>query len=218
MANSQIHLGWTYRRLGDFAKARALLEEGLQAAQENSFGELLPDAYNALGELYRGSGEKERARHSFQQASDLWTEPYVSEFSIEARCHLGLLEAERGNFARALSYCQESAARARQLERTHTLARTVINLARVHLLQREYAEAIEVLDEVNSLGAEDLGLELRAQVYYIRGKGLEGLARMEEAQASYGQAEEAIRKLQQTLPGSHWESFAARPDIQVLLP
>ena len=218
VAMSQILLGWTYHRLGDSATARALLEEGLQAAQRNGYGELLPKAYNLLGELDRDSGEKERARQNFQRASDLWTEPSVYESSIEARSNLCLLEAERGNFARALPSCREAVARARQLERAHTLARTVINLARVRLLQREYTEAIEVLAEVTSSGAGDLGLEFRAQVYYIRGKALEGLGRTEGAKASYRQAQEAVRKLQQTLAAGHRESFAARPDIQVLLP
>ena len=218
VANSRIHLGWTYRRLGASAQARALLEQGLQAARENDYGELLPDAYNALGELYRESGEKERAWHSFQKASALWTEPNLSEFSIEARSNLGLLEAERGNVERGLSYCRESVARARELQRVHTLARTVINLASVHLLRKDHARAIEVLDEVTSLGERDLGLELRAQVFYIRGKALDGLGRTEEAKASYRQGQEAVRKLQQTLAASHRESLAKRPDIQALLP
>jgi len=218
VANSQIHLGWTHHRLGDSTRARALLERGLQAAQENGYGELLPDAYNALGELYRQSSEKEQARHSFQQASALWTEPNVSEFSIEARSNLGLLEAKGGNFARALSSCRESVARARKLGRTHTLAWTLINLAGVHLLQKDYAGAIEVLDEEPSLGAGNLGLELRAKAYSIRGKALEALGRTEEAKVSYRQVEEAIRKLQQALDPGHRESFAQRPDIRALLP
>ncbi len=218
VAMSRILLGWTYHRLGDTTKARALLEEGLQAAQEKGFGELLPDGYTALGELYRESGDMENARRNFQQSSDLWKGRFVSESSIEARSHLGLLEGEQGDLERGLSYCRTSVARARQLEHMHTLARTLINLASVHLLRKEYARAIAVVDEITSLGEEDVGLELRAQAFYLRGKALEGLGTTREAKAFYLQGEVAIRKLQQMLAPGHRESFAARRDIQVLFP
>jgi len=218
IALSQILLGWTYHRLGDLAKARALLEEGLRAAEGNKYGELLPDAYLALGELYRDRGENNLAGQYFQQAvSSSWTELSVSESSVEARSNLGLLEAARGELARGLSHCQASVARARKLQHVHTLARTLINLASVFLLQKDYANAIQALDELSSLGERDLGLELRAQVYSIRGKALAGLGRLEEAKTSYRQAEEAIRELQQSLAPGHRESFAARTDIQALL-
>ena len=213
----QIYVGWTYDRLGDSAKARALLEEALQAAQENRYRELLPDAYAALGELHRHN-DKPQARQNFQRASDLWKEPAFSELSVEARSYLGLLEAERGRFQRALAYSQQSVARARQLERVHTLAQTLINLARVYLLQQEYRKAIEVLDELTSPAAGNLGLEFRAQAFHVRGQALEGLGKADEAKAAYSIGQGAILQLQQALAPEHRESFAARPDIQVLLP
>jgi len=217
-ALSQILLGWAYGRLGDYANARALLEEGLQTAEENDYGELLPDAYLALGELYRDTGENNLARQYFQQgATASWTELRVSESSIEARSNLGLLEAEEGNFERAVAYCRASVARARKLQHVHTLARTLINLATVFLLQKDYANAIQALDELSSLGERNLGLELRAQAYSIRSKALQGLGRIEEAKASYQQAQEAIRQLQQMLAPSWRQTFAARTDIQNLL-
>ena len=99
----------------------------------------------------------------------------------------------------------------------HTLARTLINLATVFLLQKDYANAIQALDELSSLGERNLGLELRAQAYSIRSKALQGLGRIEEAKASYQQAQEAIRQLQQMLAPSWRQTFAARTDIQNLL-
>jgi serine/threonine protein kinase/tetratricopeptide (TPR) repeat protein len=217
VANSQVHLAWTYARLGDTARARALLTEASQSARKNGIGELLPDVFNVLGELYWEMGDRHGARQNLQRASALWKGPHVSEYSIEARSTLGLLEAEEGNSSRGIVHCQEALARAREDGRVHTLARTATNLARVHVLRKEYGKAIEVLDEITPLAMANLGLELRAQLFYYRGKAAEGLGKTQEANASYSDAENAIRKLEDTLATSHRNDFAARREIRVLL-
>lgn len=216
MAMAQILLGWTYDRLGETVKARALLNQGLETAQEKKYGELLPDAYNALGEVYREVGETERARKSFQKGSALWSEPNVSESSYEALSNLGLLAAEQGDFEHGLAHSRDAVGRARRLHHAHTLAQTLTNLARVHLLQNDYARVNEILGELSSSGDRDLGLELRARVYFIESKALEGLGKLKEAQASHHLAQQTIRKLQQSLNPDHRGSFANRRDIQVL--
>jgi len=218
VANAQIHLGWTYNRLGDSAQARALLAEALQSVEKNGYGELRPDAYNALGELYWGAGEAERARSSFQRASALWKEPHVSDFSIEARSSLGLLDAEAGDSERGLVYCREALARAQQLARVHLVARTATNVARVFLLRKEYDKAVGVLKEIIPLEKGKLGLELHGQASYYRARALEGLGKTQEARASYLEAERAIRNLQETVAMSHRKDFAARREIRALLP
>jgi len=217
VANSQIHLPGTYARLGDTARARALLTEASQSAEKNGYGELLPDNLNVQGELYWEMGDKQGGRRSLQRASALWKEPHVSEFSIEARSSLGLLEAEEGNSNRGMVYCREALAIAREDGRVRTLARSTTNLARVYLLRKEYGKAIEILDEIIPLEKANLGLELRAQSFYYRGKAAEGLGKSEEANASYSVAENAIRKLEDTLAASHRKDFAARREIRVLL-
>ncbi len=217
IAMAQILLGWTYARLGDTVKAQSLLEEGLRAAQQRGYGELVPDAYNALGELYREKEEKERAQESFQRGSDLWKEPNVSESTIEARSNLGELEAEGGNFQAAFSHCRASVTRARKLQHLHAFARTLVNLARVHLLRNDYAKVIETLDELTPRGDRDLGLELQGQLFSIQARALTGLGRKGEAKASSQKAREAIRALQQTLAPDHQQSFVARRDIQALM-
>jgi tetratricopeptide (TPR) repeat protein len=218
IALTQILVGWTHARLGDRAKAQALVDEGLRASREKGYGELLPDAYAALGELHREGGDAGRARASYQQGSDLWKEPSVSESSIEARSYLGLLEAERGNRERGLALCSQAAERARRLQHLHSLARALVNLAQVHVLRRDYAQAVEALDEIPSADQQKPGPELRAQALYWRGKALEGLGRDEDARAAYREARETIRSLQLSLAAAHRDTFAARRDIQPLFP
>ena len=218
VALAQILLGWTHARLGDRSMAQALLKEGIQVSQQKGYGELLPDAYTAVGELHRESGDAERARQSFRKGSELWKEPSVSESSIEARSYFGLMEAERGDRERGLSLCRQAAERARRLQHLHTLARTLINLAQVHVLRKEYARAIEDLDEVPVAGERTAGLELRARAFYLRGRALEGMGRSQEAKAAFSKAREAIRSLHLSLAAAHRESFAARKDIQPLFP
>ncbi|MCI0659030.1 MAG: tetratricopeptide repeat protein, partial [Acidobacteria bacterium] len=166
-ADSQIFLGLTYQRLGDSARAKALLEEGFRSIQKNDFGEMLPQAHAALGQLYWQSGEQERARASFQQAARLARDPAIPELSVEARADLGLLEAEQRDLRQGLAHCREAVAQARRLQSLHILARALINLARVHQLRQEYEPALHAVDEV--IAMKNLGLEYRAQAYYARG-------------------------------------------------
>ncbi|MGH9812514.1 MAG: protein kinase domain-containing protein [Candidatus Acidiferrales bacterium] len=215
VADAQIQLARVEIRLGEEAKARALLAE-VRPVLETA-GELKPDAFNTLGELDWQAGERERARRYFQQASAVWKDPHVSESSVEARSNLGLLEAEQGNRARGLALSQQAVEGARRLQHAHTLARTVINLARVHLLRGEHPKALELLEEIAGADKANLGLEYRAQAFYWRGKALDGLGRAPEAQESYGRAQAALEKLQQSLTAEEQKKFAARRDIQPLL-
>ena len=217
VAMVQILLGWTYSRLGETVQARSLLNQGIQTAQEKKYGELLPDAYNALGEVYRESGEPDRARQSFQQGAALWSEASVSESSSEALSNLGLLEAEQGNVERGLTCSRDAVGRARRLHHAHTLGQALTNLARVRLVRKEYATVNIILGELSAFDDHALGPELRAQVDFIKSRALEGLGRPKEAKASYHQAQQAIRTLQQSLSPNHQESFAKRRDVQLLL-
>jgi tetratricopeptide (TPR) repeat protein len=209
--DSQVILGWTYLRLGDSARARGLLEPAMHAVQQSNYGELIPSAHAALGDLYRSSADPARAREHFRQAMALPKEPAISAFSIEARSNLCLLESEQGA-GRSLANCTRAVELARRLKSQHTLAQALTNQARVHVLRREYAQALPLLEEVTAM--KTLGLEYRAQALFTRGQALDGLGKKDEAEAAYRQAREAIQQLQQSLAPEHRQSFAARPDLQ----
>jgi len=215
---SQILVGWIHVRLGDLARARPLLEEGAQAAQSQKFGELLPDAFDALGELHREAGEWQRARENFQKAVALGASPSLSESAIEARAQLGLLAAEQGELARGLADCEAALAQARRLEHLHTLARALVNLASVHLLRKDYHRALDRVGEVTSMTDRDLGLETRARAAFLRGRALESLGRPADASASYRLAEQHLQQLRLALGPAAGESFLARREIHALLP
>jgi serine/threonine-protein kinase len=212
-ADSQILLGWTSLRLGEPTRARELLEGALQSVRQNAHGELLPPAHAALGEFHWHHEEPGRARSSFRQAMSLPKEPAASGFSIEARSNLCLLEAEQ-NLGRDLANCTQAVAQARRLTPVHALARALTNQARVHILRKEYGQAIPLLEEV--VGMKTLGLEYRAQAHFAWGQALEGLGKTDEAKAAFQQARETIQQLQRTLAPEHRQGFAARPELQPL--
>ncbi|MGH9580988.1 MAG: tetratricopeptide repeat protein, partial [Terriglobales bacterium] len=218
VAMSQILVGWVYVRLGEFEKAAPLLQEGVRTARDRKFGELLPDAFEAQGELHWEKGEMELAREALRQGAALATEPSLSESAVEARSQLGLLEAERGNLARGLAECEAALAQARRLQHRHTVARAVVNLASVHLLRKDHARALEVLNEITSVTDRDLGLEFRSRALYLRGRALEGLGRAAEAQASFRQAQQEVQQLRRAVGSAALESFATRRDIRALHP
>jgi len=212
--DSQILLGRTYLRLGDSTRARELLEGGFRSVQQNAaYGEMLPQAHAALGDFYSQSGEPERARSSFRQAMSMPQEPAISAFSIEARSNLCLFEAQQKR-GRDLANCTGAVAQARRLKSVHTLAHALTNQARVHVLRKEYGQALPLLEEVAAM--KTLGPEYRAQAYFTRGQALDGLGKTDEAKAAYQQARETIQQLQQALAPEHRQSFAARPDLQPL--
>ncbi len=213
VAMSKILLGWIETRLGDFAKAVPLLNEGAQSAEKRGYGELLPNAYNALGELHREQGEIELARKSFQQASDLWKGEFAAESSIEARAGLGRLEAERGNAAPGFVLCRAALERARKLGKVHALAAAQLDLARAYLAVKQYAQAENALHELGAPGGPLLGPEWRAQIDFTRARALEGLGKKSEAKAAREKARAALRELQDTLSVEHRRSLESRPEI-----
>ncbi|MGH9531516.1 MAG: tetratricopeptide repeat protein, partial [Terriglobales bacterium] len=216
VSNVQILSGWIYLRLGDTGRARSLLEEGLQAAQKNGYGELLPDAYAALGELYLELGDRGRARSYLQQAAALGKEPSVSESSIEARSTLGLLLVEQGAADRGLSECRSALERARILQHRHTVARTTLNLAQAYLVRDDAGRALEVMQELLSSKA-GLGGEFQARARSLQAQALENLGRKEQAIAARQQARDGLLHLAQELDASHRRSFSARRDIRAIL-
>jgi tetratricopeptide (TPR) repeat protein len=216
IANVQLLAGWIYLRLGDTSRARSLLEEGLAATQKNGYGELLPDGYAALGELNLESGDLGRARTFLQQGAALTQGSSVSEASIEARSTLGLLLARQGQADRGLSECRAALDLARRLQHRHTFAHAVINLAEVHLLRREYAPALEVLEGLLASKA-DTGNEWRGRAYYLQAQALENLGRKEQAIAARQRARDLLLQVQRDLDASHRQSFAGRRDIRIIL-
>jgi len=212
--DSQILLGWTNLRLGQSATAKELLEDAMQAVEGNGYGELLPQIHASLGDLYWHNGEYKRARESFRQAMSSMKEPAISSFAIEARSNLCLLEAEQ-RLGQGLANCTEAVAQARRLKSMHALAHALTNQARVHILRKEYGQAIPLLDEV--VGLKSLGLEYRARAQFTRGQALDAQGKTDEAQAARQQARASVQQLQQALAPEHRESFAARPDIRPLL-
>ncbi len=216
-AQTQILAGWTYLRLGDPSRARALLEEGLQTTQKNKYGELLPDAYAALGELSLESGDRNRARSFFQQGAALAKGLYVSESAIEARSNLGLLLAEAGDSERGLAECRVALEQARRLQHRHTIARATLNLAQVRLVRHEPGAALEVLNQLLSAKDADLGGEWQARAGFLQAQALANLGRKEQSGAARRRARDAILQLQRELDPAHRQSFSMRRDIRVIL-
>jgi tetratricopeptide (TPR) repeat protein len=217
IAEVQILAGWIYLRLGDTGRARALLEEGLQNARKNNYGELLPDAYAALGELSLESGDRSRARSYFQQGAALGRGTAVSESTIEARSGLGLLLAREGASERGLAECRAALEQARRLQHRHTIARATLNLAQVHLLRHEPGAALEVLNQLLSAKDADLGGEWQARAGFLQAQALANLGRREQAGAARQRARDALLQLQRELDAAHRQSFSMRRDIRVIL-
>jgi eukaryotic-like serine/threonine-protein kinase len=214
---AELLLGRIDLRMGDFKKAGTILTAALNNTADNNYKDLFPDAYTALAELRyeeRQIGEAERLS---RLAAGLLTTEAADPSNIEGRILLGLVRADRGNFAQALSDCQAALTQAEKMERASLQRQARLCLARVQLSQRKFAGALDALGDISSMDELAIGPELLARSCYVQSQALLGLGRSDDAKRAYERARDIIRRMQQTIPVDRRASFAERRELQVLL-
>ena len=99
---------------------------------------------------------------------------------------------------------------------THRLAlesRARLNLARIDIEQRAYADALTGLRAIPADGDQMLGPEMQAQVHYWRSRALKARGDSQAAQSEAETARRLIVDLRDSLPAENRDGFASRPDI-----
>jgi serine/threonine protein kinase/tetratricopeptide (TPR) repeat protein len=205
-------------RLGDFDAARRHVQPALADIERGTLGHLAAVAHTTAGELDIESGRRQDARKHFERAAALWTDDLPDAASVRAQSSLALLQAEIREDPSAASRAQRSIDQARRMGRLALEAECRLHLARIHLGQRRYEEALTVLSDVPLQGDRTIGPELQARVLHWRGRVIaeRGLDRA-AADADLDRARELIEALQARLPPSYRARFAVRVEIREVM-
>jgi hypothetical protein len=173
----------------------------LESARSGAKGDagLLPRTEATLGELAYELGSVSDARSHFERVAAGWRGPFTPEPMVEARAYAGLLDAMQGNAARGRAEVEASLTRAQAMARLGLATLCRVFLARVHLQGREPGLALTVLEPAVK-DAASLGLELRAQVHYWRGRALRDTGDEGGSAAELTRARELLDRLRQSLP------------------
>jgi tetratricopeptide (TPR) repeat protein len=214
---AQVALGRVYTRLGDFDAARRHLDPALAAVRASGYLELAPIAYLSLGELAYMSGAFNEAGTHFLEAETFWTEDLPDAASVEAKCYLGLLDAQSQRSPGARGRLATSVAQANKMGRPYLETRCRLNLARLDISQHRYADAVAALQTIPSDGERSIGLELQAQVNYWRGLALAGQRDQAAAASQDTLARTLMERLKNSLASSYRHGFTSRSDIRPVL-
>ena len=209
-----VGLGRTETRLAAFAEARAHLAQAASEAQKSGMAWLLPAVSLASGELARESGQIAAAKAEFQRASQAWVDDLPETASIEARAHLGLLEAIGGQQQQGRLAIERSVKQAKTTGAYWSEVECRLDLARALLLEHRPQDALAALKDIPPDGDRVVGRELQARIAYWRARILSSEGRTGDAE--YGTAQKLIEELSNSLPVEGRTAFLARPDIALI--
>jgi tetratricopeptide (TPR) repeat protein len=200
-------LGRADLRLGDAGSARKHLETARSEAKGDAG--LLPRTEATLGELEYELGSVSQARSYFERVAAGWRGAFTPEPMVEARAYAGLLEAIQGSAARGRIEVEASLTRAQNMARRGLVTLCRVFLARVYLQAGEPALALSALEPA-AKDAEGLGVELRAQVHYWRGRALRDAGDVAGSAAELTRAREFLDRFRESLPEADRDRAASR--------
>jgi len=214
---ARIHLARTYVRLGDLAAAESdlrMAEQDLNASPNDALAALL---WLVRGEWSIEGNHSRDGRASFEKASMLWQGSFPEPAAVEARAHLGFLNAIEGRIDEGRQMLRSSTDGADKLAHRSLSARCYLLLADAELARGQLRAAAAAL---NAIPPDDatatIGPELRAQVYDVRGRLQHALGDPDAAARSADAARAAVRSIAQRIPADRRGAFEARPIVRHL--
>ncbi len=136
-------IGWVQMRQGDYRKAIASCEKGLQAALPNDQA-VIADLYDALGFIYRRLGEYDRAT-IYHRDSLVLREQLDDQPGIAKTCNsLAIAIWRQGDYEQAITHYQNSLDISERIGQTAAVATLHNNLGAVyHFDLKQYDRAID---------------------------------------------------------------------------
>jgi tetratricopeptide (TPR) repeat protein len=211
-----VGLGRTETRLGAFDNARSSLAQASNEATTSGMAWLVPAVRLAAGELAEESGQVPQARAEFERAAKAWVDDLPETASIEARSHLGLLDAVAGQLDRGRQAIDASVKQARKTGARWIEVECLLDLAQLSILEHRSQDALAALKDIPADGDRAVGRELQSRVHYWRARALQsepsGL-RDQQADAEYALARKLVDDMAKTLPEEARASFLKRPGL-----
>ena len=132
---------------GDFAPARALLEESLAIMRELGNADGIARSLNSLGNVATDQGDVAAARALLEESLAIMRELGNANGIARSLNNLGNVANDQGDFASARALLEESLAIMRELEDRSDIAASLDNLGRVAFVQDDLASARALLEE-----------------------------------------------------------------------
>jgi tetratricopeptide (TPR) repeat protein len=171
----------------------------------------------ARGELAYERGRWSEARKYFDESARLWTDPLPHDASVEARAYLGLLDALEGAPERGQTAIRSSLEQAQRMERLGLEVLCRVHLARVHIQQRQFDDALRVLSNALPSAPQTISPELAAYVHFWRGQAMRGRGDQGGSLTELTSSRETLDTLQASFSGRDWEGVASRRDVRMML-
>jgi predicted ATPase/DNA-binding SARP family transcriptional activator len=144
-------LGVVARRAADFARARAVNEEGLQVARRLGDDVAIATMLLTLGNVRHAQGDPEEARDRFTEALAVTRRAGYVQGEAAALGSLGSLATETGDLATARTHLEASLELARAIGDRLSMATTLANLGSVHRELGEVGAARTAYEEGRSV-------------------------------------------------------------------
>jgi hypothetical protein len=174
-------------------------------------------AHLVSGRLAWERGDRDAARQQFDAAIASWGDPLPNAYATEARCARGLESALRGRFDSARADIDAGIVQSGRVGRLSVETRCRVSLARLLLMQKNSAQALNVLGEIgDDAGGASLGREQRAEVEYWRAEAA-AAARTGGDAAYRRRARELLDDIQASWSAQERARYGARADIQPII-
>ena len=123
----------TSTHLGEYARARKYLREGLRWAVVSGDQFSVGHAYSGIGDLYRAQGQWAEAQRNYEQDAASYRQLRDEGGILYEDINIGDMLERQGKVTPALAYGRRSLARASRLQKLGEVTRAQLLLARTHL-------------------------------------------------------------------------------------
>jgi tetratricopeptide (TPR) repeat protein len=151
-----LYLGEIEQRLGNYAQAESILQEGLTLAHKNSNSERVCALFTELGMVFQQQGKFPQAETTYQEGLELARNVADYEKICTLLNNLGWLNMKRGEFAQAERYLQEGLALARKIADRERVSGLLRLLGALEIYRGNFVQAQSYLQEGLTL-ARSLG-------------------------------------------------------------
>lgn len=145
-------LSWLADVQGDFDRAEAIAEEGLQlsanAAIESS---VVASLRGTLGDVVMLQGDLERAKEQFEESARLYREAGDKRGIAEAVGGLGNVFNDSGDYEQAKKYYEEGLSLAREAGSAEARGAFLYSLGHIYLLEGDHERATRLIEEAVSI-------------------------------------------------------------------
>jgi two-component system NtrC family sensor kinase len=126
-------LGTTSTHLGEYARARQYLRQGLRWAMASGDQPSVGHAYAGIGDLYRAQGQWAEAQRNYEKDAANYQQMRDEGGILYENINIGDMLERQGKVPQALAYGLRSLARASRLQKLGEVTRVQLLLARTYL-------------------------------------------------------------------------------------